>query len=130
MKWSTTSMEFFFDEESGILTITPPEGFSGPETMEHAQENLKQAGLMGDELKGILAYLPNHYVNVKITRFYRQNAPNIPVALLLEGESFFKKMMGNFFLSLDSGVRPTRIFTSEGEALEWLKEKMAKVEIK
>lgn len=33
-----------------------------------------------------------------------------------------QKIVGNFFLKFDKPARPTKIFTKENEALEWLKQ--------
>ncbi len=33
-----------------------------------------------------------------------------------------QKIVGNFFLKFDKPARPTKIFTKEEEAVEWLKQ--------
>jgi len=128
MKRSTQTMHFEFDNKSGILTIKPVESFKGPETEEQAKENVDKVNeFWKDSLKGMLAYLPQHYINVQATAYYKQNAPKVPLALI--GDSFFKKMIGNFLLSLGSSTRPTKLFTTLKEADQWLNDQVAGIEI-
>ncbi len=122
MKWTTESMLVELNE-SGLLIIAPPDNFKGPETLKHAEENIALfRKAMSDKVKGIMAFLPPHYVNTAATRYYRNNAPNVPIALI--GDSFFKKMIGNFLLKIINTKRPVKLFTDEPEAWEWLKEEV------
>lgn len=125
LNWTTTSMRLSFNEEKGLLIIRPHEGFRQAETLEHARENIEiSLELVGSyaNIKGILAFMPDHYINVEITRYYKQNVPNVPIAMV--GDSFFKKMIGNFLMILNSPDRPIRLFTNEEEALLWLENKI------
>ena len=124
MTFSTTSMEVELTED-GILIITPPKGFKGPETLEHAKENINVLKThFQEKLKGIMALLPEHYVNAKANAYYKENTPEVPIAMV--GKSFLKKMIGNFFLSMMASNRPMKIFDDSTEAMNWLEEKISK----
>lgn len=117
------SMDFAFDEEQGLLIITPPHDFSGNENVYHAKENLRQGLKLTDgKLKGILAHLPEHYVNAEATSYYKNHVPHVPIAMY--GASFFQKLVGKFMLRLTSQNRPIRLFSGQAEAEKWLKEEM------
>jgi len=123
MKWATASMNLELDDD-GILYIVPPPDFEGPETLQHAEENIELLhSSIGKGVKGIHAIMPDHYVNVDATQHYRRHAPEVPCALV--GNSFFKKMMGNFMLAISNTKRPIKMFNNEEEAMAWLKAKMS-----
>lgn len=115
-------MDFAFEEE-GILVISPPTDFNETETLEHAKENVEYGmTLVADQLRGILAYMPKHYVNAAATSYYKKNVPDVPVAMV--AHSFFQRMIGNFMLSIESANRPVKLFATEEEARKWLKSRM------
>ncbi len=121
MEWETTTMRLFLDAASGILTIKAHENFKRAETLEEAEHNIKVGmAKAADCTKAILIEMPNHYVSAEVTRYYKNNTPNLPMALV--ANSFFKKMMGNFILSFDSPERPTRLFTNFESGKQWLLE--------
>jgi hypothetical protein len=121
-------MNLNFNQEEGILTITPHLDFKGPETIELAREN-KELVLdrLGNDLKGALVYMPPFYINAEVTKYYKETIPNIPLALI--ADSFFKKMLGNFLLRLTSPSRPMRLFSSEEEAEVWLRKEMGNINL-
>jgi hypothetical protein len=47
---------------------------------------------------------------------------NVEKAAALLIGSFIGRVIGNFFLGLNKPLTPTRLFTSEEEAVQWLKE--------
>ncbi len=118
MKWETQTMKVTYHLESDILYIYPKK-VNGPETLEQATENLETALLhVGETIKGLVAVMPNHYINAEVTRYYKTHIPNIPIALV--ADSFFKRMIGNFLLTLASPKRPTKLFSDEKEATAWV----------
>lgn len=122
MEWRTASMHLKLMDD-GIVIITPPSDFEGPETLEHAHENVQTRDkYVGDKLKGILAHLPSHYVNAAATGYYKKEAPSVPIALV--GNSTFKTMLGNFLLSVTKPGRPVKLFIDEDDAFAWLQEKI------
>ncbi len=124
MKWRTTTMLFEL-QDNGILTINPTNDFTGPETLEHAIENIKSRDENSeDDLRAILAYLPRHYVNTAATNYYKQKAPDVPIALV--GNSVFKTMMGNFMLKMMRPGRPMKLFLEEANAMTWLEKELDK----
>lgn len=119
MKWSTTAMQIELNDE-GIIIVHPVDGFKGPETLDIAKENLASLSENSSEkLKAALFHLPPYYVNTEATRYYRKNAPMVPVALV--GNSFIKVMVGKFLLTLITPKRPMKIFSTELEGLIWLR---------
>tara|TARA_R110000850_G_scaffold181226_1_gene306609 strand:+ start:226 stop:609 length:384 start_codon:yes stop_codon:yes gene_type:complete len=122
MEWRTTSMQFKL-HVNGIVVITPPEDFAGPETLEHAIENIESRNEYAEgKLKAVLAHLPNHYVNTAATKYYKQETPDVPIALV--GDSAFKTMIGNFMLKLVRPGRPIKLFTEEADAMTWLEQEL------
>ncbi len=124
MQWFTASMNVELKED-GILLIHPPTDFKGPETIEYARENIdllrNEIGI--DRVLGIIAHMPAHYVNAEASRHYRKNAPPVPTAMV--ADSFFTRMMGNFLLALNSRERPMKLFATEAEGRQWVREKVA-----
>lgn len=53
--------------------------------------------------------------------FGGEAAANLMLAQALRVDSPVSRVIGNFFLGLNKTSFPTRLFTSEAEALEWLK---------
>lgn len=119
LEWETTTMRLSLDMACGILTIKAHENFKRAETLEEAKHNIEMgiANAKADT-KAILIEMPNHYVSAEVTRYYKNNTPNLPMALV--ANSFFKKMIGNFILSFDSPERPTRLFTDFESGKKWL----------
>ncbi len=116
-------LEFTSD---GILQISPPDNFRGPETLTHAQENIKAFSKIPVELiQGILAFLPKHYINSDATRAYNKVRPMVPIALV--SDSRIKTMMGNILLTFNIRSSPMKLFSDEKEALKWLHFKTIKV---
>ena len=119
----TLSMEFTFDQEKGLLIIRPPDNFKETETPEHARLNLEHGiALAGNQLKGILAFMPRHYVNAAATSYYRRHTPEVPVAMV--ANNFLEKMIGSFMFSLKRTKRPLALFYNENEASKWLETQM------
>lgn len=55
--------------------------------------------------------------------YYSKNemAPGrVAIALLID--SYFSKVMANFFIGFSKPITPTQMFTSKEEAIEWLKQ--------
>lgn len=119
----TLTMEFAFDREKGLLIIRPPYSFKETETLEHARLNLEYGvALSGNQLRGILAFMPRHYVNAAATSYYRHHTPEVPVAMV--ANNFLEKMIGSFMLSLQRTKRPLALFYNEKEAHIWLEARM------
>ena len=114
------SMEVAFDEASSIVHITPPTDFKGPETINHARTNLEYAmGMFGDKAKGVVAHLPYHYINVEASLYYKENLPDIPVAMV--GTKSFQLLIARFLLKITKPSRPMKVFESESSAVAWIR---------
>lgn len=123
MKWETTSMRLFYDVLTDILYIHPQESYKGAERLEHAQENITSLNQkVGDTVKGVMVYLPGHYISAQVTLYYKNNVPEVPMALI--ENSSFKRMLGRMVLSVASARRPLKIFNNEEQAYSWLTAQM------
>jgi hypothetical protein len=123
MNWETRSMALRYDVTENILYISPPDSFKGPEQKEHAEENITSIlSKAGDTVKGIMAYLPRHYISAEATLYYKKQTPDIPIALI--EDSFFKRMLGNMIFSIGSSNRPLKMFGNDKDAYAWLTQKI------
>lgn len=52
------------------------------------------------------------------------------IALALVSDSSANKFMGNFFINFNKPLNPTKIFTNEQEAINWLNNEIEKVDSK
>lgn len=122
MKLSSESMEAEINSD-GILVITPPKDFKGRETLVHAQENIEIFSSVDTGLvKGIMGFLPTHYIDSKATRYYKENRPKLPVALI--SDSTIKTMMGNLLLAMSSSSAPMKLFSNKNDGMVWLLSKI------
>lgn len=122
MDWCTETIRMHLTDD-GILIINPRDDFKGPARYEHVKINIDiMTNEIGSKAKGFLAYLPSYYIAADAHRYQRENMLNIPSAFV--GDSFLKKMIGNFFVSLKTSSRPMKMFTNDKEAINWLKDKL------
>lgn len=120
--WRTRTMNLEFDEDEGIIFVRRVDDFTGPETLEHAQENIAQLPIFMDRLRGAILHMPDHYLTASVTRYYGKNTPNIPVGVVANNR--FRKILGNFILGLANTARPMKMFDQEEEALSWVMGKL------
>lgn len=85
-------------------------------------ESCRQVG--GGKVLPLLLKVDKYTLPSAEARKFIANADSNPYA---KAEAYVisdlpQKIVGNFFLKFDKPVRPTKIFTKENEALEWLKQ--------
>lgn len=118
----THNTEIWLDEQ-GIIHTELQEGMHV--TLEDAQAHI-QAGLniTGGEKCPVLVDLRKIKSMERGARaFYAgSNTTRIEKAVAILIGSPIGQVIGNFFIGLNRSSVPTRLFTSEGEALNWLKE--------
>ncbi|MBF0352680.1 MAG: hypothetical protein HQM11_16730 [SAR324 cluster bacterium] len=92
--------------------------------LEDARNNVELVNKLTGNKKRPLLVDARHSKSVdKAARAYlaSEGAKNLSAFAILV-ESPLSRMIGNFFIGLDKGPIPTRLFTSETEALRWLGE--------
>lgn len=55
-----------------------------------------------------------------VREYYAQHAVHLVASAFLIGSSL-SQMIGNFFINLNKPVSPSKLFTSEAQAIAWLK---------
>jgi hypothetical protein len=109
--------------EDGVLRGSLRAG--ADEQLEDAAANVEAAAsLAGDRKVPVLIDLRHvHFISQDARRFYAGKRPaKYSLALALVIGSPLSKLMGNFFLWLNKPPFPTKLFTSEQDAIDWLKE--------
>jgi hypothetical protein len=94
-------------------------------TLEDAQDVVRQiGGLCKDQRRPILVDLTGLKSMSRDARKYFSGPETAKVesAAALLVNSPIAKAIGNFFMGLNKGLIPARLFTSEAQALEWLRE--------
>ena len=126
MKEITTRSMSAVLRDDGIIILQPPPGWKGPEDVSHAQENIKALReLIGDQVCGMLAFIPDAYVDAEATAYYKENRPG-SVASALIAKTFLQKFLGNIFLRFKDHGANVRLFTDKEAAMTWLKTNIKK----
>ncbi len=116
----TDTSEFWIDDD-GILRAV---SLAGVETLETAKANVAAASrLAAGRLIPVFIDLRNMKTISREARVHYagEEAASHSLAQALLIESRISKVIGNFFIGLNKPPFPTRLFTSEAEAIEWLK---------
>lgn len=117
----TKSSFITFDPSRGYLKVTSKE--VDEITMEDARHDFQQAGDMVNFQKTpVLADSRNYtHFDHEIRDFYssKEAAERISAMAILIN-SIPTRLMGNFFINFHKPHFPTRLFTSENEAIKWL----------
>ncbi|MFT6849402.1 MAG: hypothetical protein ACJATA_000198 [Sphingobacteriales bacterium] len=80
------------------LKIIPPSDWRGIEKLEQVEANVKMIeNLTGNKPFGIVALLPDFTQTEETLHYYRENI-HLAVCLAMVGDSFVKKIAGNFLL--------------------------------
>ena len=95
------------------------------ETLETAKENLAAVKkLVKNGKKPLLADMSQIKSVSREARecYSRKESEEFTSAMALIAKSAVSKVIGNFFLGLNKPPYPIKLFTSEKEAIDWLKE--------
>jgi hypothetical protein len=93
-------------------------------TLADAIENIQAGSLLSEGKKRpTLIDLRNvKSINKEARTYYSgEEAAKIDLAVAILIDNAISKIIGNFFLGLNKTLFPTRLFTKEKEAIEWLK---------
>ncbi|MCB1191875.1 MAG: STAS/SEC14 domain-containing protein [Leptospiraceae bacterium] len=118
----TSNTTHWIDEEGIIHSLFDPQT---SDTLETAKENIeadkqlaegKQLPLLVDirNLKSQSREAQNYYAD--------EEALKVLSACAILIDSGLSKVIGNFFIAVKKPKLPTRLFTSESEALQWLRQ--------
>lgn len=108
-----------------IVEVIPNEGWSEPDTMEIARENVSAMKKAVDgKPRALLSRTPNTYLSKEVMNYYSE-ADVGEVATVMLTTSFGSKIVGNLFLKLTGKSRrdaPIRIFSiaDREDAIQWL----------
>lgn len=114
-----------------IVDIIPNEGWTQPDTMEIAKENVAAMKKAVDgKARALLSRTPSTYLSKEVMQYYSK-ADVGEVATVILTNSFGSKIVGTLFLKLTGksrGAAPIRIFSmsNRDEGIEWLLEEIAK----
>ena len=123
MNKTETSTASLWLAEDGIIWGVFKDG--SRETLETAKENAEVAGsLAGDRRVPVLIDMSAMKMISKEARAHYASADvsAYSLAQALITKSPISRVIGNFFLGLNKPPHPVRLFTSESDALAWLKE--------
>ncbi len=110
-------------DENGILRVTCLPGAT--QTLAQAHENMSvEVQLSRGKRRPILVDLTGMKSFDRDARAYYagEEAAKYQSAIALLIGSPLSRVIGNFFIGFNKSPMPTKLFTSEPEALEWLKE--------
>ena len=117
--WPTSIVWF---DENGILCAISKK--APPQTLEEAKESMKDfEKLTGGKKVCMLIDITNSPPTSKEMRDYSATElPKIVRALAMISESALGKMIANLFFGLKPPSYPTKMFSNEKDAKEWLKQ--------
>ncbi len=119
--YDTPTSIFWFDENGIICAVI--KNIKTP-TLEDAIENVEDfKKVIGERKVCLLIDVTNSAESSKEIRDYAANEfPKFVKAIALLSQSAFGKMLANLFFTIKSQPYPTKMFTDEKEAKEWLKQ--------
>ncbi|MBF0352678.1 MAG: hypothetical protein HQM11_16720 [SAR324 cluster bacterium] len=112
--------KIWFDEEQGIIHFAHrPKAVV---TIEDSRKYIETVPIFGNKRYPLLVDLRQIKAITKDARSYFANeGSKVVLALALLVSSPLSKIIGNFIISMEHYSIPTRLFTSETEAVDWLK---------
>lgn len=91
--------------------------------LENAIENYEAAQLLVAGNKHLLLVdgTSTVYVSKDAKVYAAKQKPNSPIAMAVIVTSAANRLVGNFYINFNKPAVPTRLFTTEDKAIEWLK---------
>lgn len=91
--------------------------------LENAIENYEAAQLLVAGHKHLLLVdgTSNVYISKEAKVYSAKQKPNSPIAMAVIVTSAANRLVGNFYINFNKPAVPTRLFTTEDKAIEWLK---------
>ena len=120
----TTTQKLYWDSDENIVW---GELASNPQTLETAEENIDAQARIRDALgKKMTRVLIDMRETTRMSREARghyagERTASIQRATALLVASPLSATIANFFMGLNKPLSPTRLFTNEDEAIDWLR---------
>jgi transcriptional regulatory protein LevR len=117
---STSSHKISLHDDGIVKAIC----ITGDETIEKARELIETIKKITENKTSplLVDMRQQKSISREARQFYsRKETMDTVTALALIVESAISKVLANFFLGLNKPPYPTRLFTVEAEAIEWLK---------
>jgi hypothetical protein len=116
--WPTSILWF---DENGILCAISKK--SPPQTLEETKKSIEEFYLItkGKKVCLLLDITNSNPASKEVRDYVANEMPKITKALAMVSNSPLGKMIANLFFGLKPPPYPTKMFTNEQEAKEWLK---------
>jgi hypothetical protein len=91
--------------------------------VENTIENYEAAQLLVGGHKHLLLVdgTANVYISKEAKIYSAKQKPNSPIAMALIVTSTANRLVGNFYINFNKPAVPTKLFSTEEKAIEWLK---------
>jgi len=117
----TKAATLSYDPNERLLHMTILEG--AEIELENAIENYEAAVVLTGDTKHLLLVDAHAtvYVSKEARAYSAELKPNSPIAMAVIVSSTANRLIGNFYINFNKPKVPSRIFSSEEKAIEWLK---------
>jgi hypothetical protein len=110
--------------EDGVVRFRSKPG--GAHNLDDAHENIeamRKLVQVGTRRPSVVDFAGIHSMTRDARAFYAgPESAQLMTAVGILVDSFLSRAMGNFFMGINKPLMPTRLFSSEAEALAWLLE--------
>jgi len=114
----TKTLFVTWNEAGFVKTETKP---GSTEDLEEAKENIEAIKkVSGGKRVPLLGNMTGLKAQSKAARDYYSSATEVSCAVALLVKSPMARVLGNFFIGFNRSGVPTKLFTSEEEAVKWL----------
>jgi hypothetical protein len=107
--------------EDGIVETRPLPGFKGAEGLEQAKATIAAVEeISGGTRRPVLSFITDARITREARKYYSSVAVAAASAIMVR--SPLQRVIANFLMGLNRLRVPTRVFTDEAEAVEWLRQ--------
>ena len=112
---------FSYNSNERLLRMTILEG--AEIELENAIQNYETAQSLTSDTKHLLLVdaHANVYISKEARAYSAELKPNSPIAMAIVVTSTANRLIGNFYINFNKPKVPTKIFSTEDKAIEWLK---------
>lgn len=112
---------FSYDPNERLLHMTILEG--AEIELENAIENYEAAHTLTGNTKHLLLVdaKATVYISKEARTYSAELKPNSPIAMAVIVTSTANRLIGNFYINFNKPKVPTKLFSTEDKAVEWLK---------
>lgn len=117
----TKVASFSYNQSERLLHMTILEG--AEIELENAIENYEAAQSLTGPTKHLLLVdaHSNVYISKEARAYSAELKPNSPIAMAVVVSSTANRLIGNFYINFNKPKVPTKLFSSDDKAIEWLK---------